>query len=94
VGRFCYRRIKLSIEEDKLKALWSDDPPYSDETQALKKVLDKSKQITAVKDITGIFVGWIWVVLLGFGASAYSAKRQFELHQRNATSRNKNTPNN
>jgi hypothetical protein len=47
---------------------------------ALKKVLSTSANITAVKDVSGLFVGWIWVLFLGFGASMYSAKRKLELH--------------
>ncbi|MBA6390015.1 hypothetical protein H4J38_04375 [Colwellia sp. BRX10-3] len=70
----------MSFDEDKLRTMWQEDTAQSDEDEALKKVLSTSSNITAVKDVTGLFVGWIWVVFLGFGASMYSAKRKFELH--------------
>lgn len=70
----------MSFDEDKLRAMWQENTPQSDEDEALKKVLSTSSNITAVKDVAGIFVGWIWVLLLGFGASMYSAKRKLELH--------------
>ena len=71
----------MKSEEDELKVLWEQDPPDSDEKAALSRVLKNSAQLTGLKDVAGLFVGWIWVIFLGFGASAYSAKRQFELHQ-------------
>lgn len=83
----------MSIEEEKLKTLWANESPTIDEKKALEKVLKKTQRITAVKDVSSIFVGWVWVIFLGFGASAFSAKRQFELHRQNAVSRNENTPN-
>ena len=70
----------MSFDEDKLRSMWHADTPQPDEDEALKKVLATSSNTTAVKDITGLFVGWIWVVFLGFGASMYSAKRKLELH--------------
>lgn len=70
----------MSFDEDKLRAMWQENTPQSDEDEALKKVLSTSSNITAVKDVAGIFVGWIWVLFLGFGASMYSAKRKLELH--------------
>lgn len=70
----------MSFDEDKLRSLWQEDTQKSDEDAALKKVLSTSSDMTAVKDVTGLFVGWIWVLFLGFGASMYSAKRKLELH--------------
>ena len=71
----------MKLEEDELKVLWEQDSPDLDEHAALSRVLKSSAQLTGVKDVAGLFVGWIWVIFLGFGASAYSAKRRFELHQ-------------
>lgn len=70
----------MSFDEDKLRTMWQENTPQSDEDKALKKVLSTSSNITAVKDVSGLFVGWIWVLFLGFGASMYSAKRKLELH--------------
>ncbi|AWB59259.1 MULTISPECIES: hypothetical protein [unclassified Colwellia] len=70
----------MSFDEDKLRTMWQENTPQSDEDKALKKVLSTSANITAVKDVSGLFVGWIWVLFLGFGASMYSAKRKLELH--------------
>jgi hypothetical protein len=71
----------VKLEENELRTLWEQDAPETDENVALSRVLNTSAQLTGVKDIAGLFVGWIWVIFLGFGASAYSAKRRFELHQ-------------
>jgi len=71
----------MSVEEDKLKAIWSNEPNYSNEHEKLTQVLTKTHMSVATKDIASIFVGWLWTIFLGFGASAYSAKRQYELHQ-------------
>lgn len=71
----------MSIDEEQLKALWPDEPEPIDDKLALKAVLQKSEKAVAVKDVASLFVGWIWVVLLGFGASAYSAKRRLVLHK-------------
>ncbi|MFT4939882.1 MAG: hypothetical protein ACI88A_002931 [Paraglaciecola sp.] len=71
----------MKLEENELRTLWEQDAPETDENVALSRVLNTSAQLTGVKDIAGLFVGWIWVIFLGFGASAYSAKRRFELHQ-------------
>ena len=83
----------MSIKEEKLKALWAKESPAIDEHEALEKVLKETQRITAVKDVSSIFVGWVWVIFLGFGASAFSAKRKFERHRRNVASKNENTPN-
>ena len=72
----------MSIDEEELRSLWELTPAESDAEDALKKVLDRSSNITAVKDVTSLFIGWVWVVFLGFGASMYSAKRKFELHNK------------
>jgi predicted RND superfamily exporter protein len=85
--------MKVSIEEEKLKALWGAESPAIDEHKALDKVLKETQRITAVKDVSSIFVGWVWVIFLGFGASAFSAKRKFELHRQNAASKNENNTN-
>tara|TARA_R110000744_G_scaffold79036_4_gene155371 strand:+ start:4424 stop:4702 length:279 start_codon:yes stop_codon:yes gene_type:complete len=85
----------MSFDEDKLRTMWQEDTPQSDEDEALKKVLSTSSNITAVKDVTGLFVGWIWVIFLGFGASMYSAKRKLELHnQQKQKLLNKKSPKN
>ncbi|MFQ3249356.1 MAG: putative RND superfamily exporter protein [Glaciecola sp.] len=77
----------MSIDEEKLKAIWSDEPELQSDKQALDKVLKKSAKVVATKDIASLFVGWVWVVFLGFGASAYSAKRRLSLHQQHKKSR-------
>lgn len=71
----------MSIDEEKLKALWSQQPASEDDQVALGKILKKSSQVTASKDVAGIFIGWLWVIFLGFGASAYSAKRRLHIHK-------------
>ncbi len=83
----------MSIEEEKLKALWSIESPVIDENKALEKVLKETRRVIAVKDVSSIFVGWIWVIFLGFGASAFSAKRKFELHRQNAVRKSENNTN-
>lgn len=70
----------MSLDEDSLKALIQKDLPQINEAQALEKVLDRSSKITATKDIASLFIGWLWVLVLGFGGSIYSAKRKFDLH--------------
>ena len=70
----------MSLSEDKFKSLWQETPPETNEDAALKKVLSRSSNITTLKDVTSLFLGWLWVVFLGFGASMYSAKRKLELH--------------
>ncbi|WP_175623899.1 hypothetical protein [Pseudocolwellia agarivorans] len=70
----------MNLDEDELKLMWQETIPTTNEDKALKKVLEKSSKVTAAKDVTGLFFGWIWVVFLGFGASMYSAKRKLELH--------------
>ncbi|XPF93161.1 hypothetical protein ACM9HF_14170 [Colwellia sp. RE-S-Sl-9] len=70
----------MNLDEDELKLMWQETIPTTNEDKALKKVLEKSSKVTAAKDVTGLFLGWIWVVFLGFGASMYSAKRKFDLH--------------
>jgi hypothetical protein len=84
---------EVSIEEEKLKALWAIESPSIDERKALEKVLKETQRITAVKDVSSIFVGWVWVIFLGFGASAFSAKRKLELHRQKAASKNENNTN-
>lgn len=81
----------MSIEEEKLKALWAIESPSIDERKALEKVLKETQRITAVKDVSSIFVGWVWVIFLGLGASAFSAKRKLELHRQNAAIKMKTT---
>ena len=71
----------MALDEEKLKALMSEDLNHSDEHKSLEKVLADGKKVTAAKDVASMFVGWIWVVFLGFGASLYSAKRQLEKHK-------------
>tara|TARA_R110002167_G_scaffold61609_1_gene174005 strand:- start:1450 stop:1686 length:237 start_codon:yes stop_codon:yes gene_type:complete len=71
----------MSPDETQLKKLLSESTPVTDENKALEQVLKKSSNVTAFKDVAGLFVGWCWVVLLGFGASAYSARRRMNLHQ-------------
>lgn len=71
----------MALDEEKLRALMSEDVTHSDENKSLEKVLADGKKVTAAKDVASMFVGWIWVVFLGFGASLYSAKRQLEKHK-------------
>ncbi len=81
----------MNLDEDKLKTLMNEDLTYVDEDKSLEKVLSDGKKVTAAKDVASMFVGWVWVVFLGFGASLYSAKRQFQRHQeaKNASPLNK-----
>lgn len=71
----------MALDEEKLKALMSEENYLIDEDNSLEKVLAAGKKVTAAKDVASMFVGWIWVVFLGFGASLYSAKRQLEKHK-------------
>ena len=71
----------MALDEEKLKALMSEEISLTDEDKSLEKVLADGKKVTAAKDVASMFVGWIWVVFLGFGASLYSAKRQLEKHK-------------
>ncbi|MFS1701332.1 hypothetical protein [Alteromonas sp. AMM-1] len=70
----------MTTDEEKLKALFQASSPETNHDLALSKVLAKSHKVTAVKDVAGLFTGWIWVVFLGFGASLYSARRQMQKH--------------
>jgi hypothetical protein len=72
----------VSPDEEQLKMLLNESTPVTDENKALEQVLKKSSNVTAIKDVTSLFIGWCWVVLLGFGASAYSAKRRASLHKK------------
>ena len=72
----------MSPDEEQLKKLLNQSAPVTDEDKALQQVLRKSSNTTAIKDVGSLFVGWFWVLLLGFGASAYSAKRRFDLRQK------------
>lgn len=78
----------MSPDEKKLKQLLSENPAVSDENKALQQVLRKSSDVTAFKDVASLFVGWCWVILLGFAASAYSARRRLDLHQQNKRHKN------
>jgi hypothetical protein len=71
----------VSPDEKQLQKLLSESTPVTDEDKALQQVLNKSSNVTAVKDVVSLFVGWCWVVLLGFGASAFSARRRLDLHK-------------
>lgn len=68
----------MKLDEQEIKQLLNGDAvntKQSDE-QSLLKVLESGKNITATKDILGLFIGWVWVVLVGFGASAYVAQQR------------------
>ncbi|PKG97713.1 hypothetical protein [Paraglaciecola sp. MB-3u-78] len=78
----------MSPDEEQLKKLFNESAPVTDENKALQQVLRKSSNTTAIKDVGSLFIGWVWVLLLGFGASAYSAKRRFDLHQQQKKHRN------
>lgn len=80
----------MKQEENDLKQLWSNDMPHSDTSASLAKVLKKASVTTGVKDIATLFLGWLWVLLMGFGASAYSAKRNFDLHANQDPQKNNN----
>lgn len=69
----------MKFDEKALKAQWQSDVPTYDEDIQLKKVLSNTAKQTAMKDIMALFVGWIWVVFLGVGASVYSANRKLKL---------------
>ncbi len=84
----------MSFDEEKLRSMWQESTPQPDEEAALKKVLSTSSNMTAAKDVTGLFVGWVWVILLGFGASMYSAKRKLELHNQQRKALNQKPPQN
>lgn len=83
----------MNLNEDELKLMLEETAPIVNEEKELKKVLDKSSKVTAAKDVTGLFFGWIWVVFLGFGASMYSAKRRLDLHKQNNLKPRKHTTN-
>lgn len=70
----------MNLDEEKLRHLLNEEVDGVDESQSLEKVLSDGKKVVAVKDVASLFVGWVWVVFLGFGASLYSAKRQYEKH--------------
>lgn len=70
----------MDLDEEKLRHLLNEDVDGVNENQSLEKVLSDGKKVVAVKDVASLFVGWVWVVFLGFGASLYSAKRQYEKH--------------
>lgn len=78
----------MNPEENELKNLLGESPAAKDENKALRQVLRKSSNITACRDVASLFVGWCWVILLGFGASAYSAKRRLDIHQQHKRPRN------
>jgi hypothetical protein len=78
----------MSPDEKKLKILLSESSAVSDENKALEQVLRKSSNVTAFKDVASLFVGWCWVILLGFGASAYSARRRLNLHKQHKKQKN------
>jgi hypothetical protein len=78
----------MSPDEEQLKKLLNESAPVTDENKALQQVLRKSSNKTAIKDVGSLFIGWFWVLLLGFGASAYSAKRRFDLHQKQKRQKN------
>lgn len=71
----------MSVEENKLKAMWSNEPTYSNSDDELSHVLTKAKAVVATRDVASIFVAWVWTTFLGFGASLYCAKRRYEQHQ-------------
>ncbi len=71
----------MELDEEKLKALMNENVTHVDEDKSLEKVLSDGKKVAAVKDVSSIFVGWVWVLFLGFGASLYSAKRRFDKHK-------------
>ena len=70
----------MDLDEEKLRHLMNEDITDVDEESSLNKVLSDGKKVAAVKDVASVFVAWIWVLFLGFGASLYSAKRQYEKH--------------
>jgi hypothetical protein len=78
----------MSPDEEQLKKLLNESAPITDENKALQQVLRKSSNTTAIKDVGSLFIGWFWVLLLGLGASAYSAKRRFDLHQQQKKQKN------
>lgn len=81
----------MDNEEDKLKQLWNEPLPHSDTRASLRTVLQQASKMTGVKDVASLFVGWLWVVFMGFGASIYSAKRKFESHTSSKPHQNKST---
>jgi len=70
----------VNLDEEKLRYLLSEDIDDIGEAQSLQKVLSDGKKAVALKDVASVFVGWVWVVFLGFGASLYSAKRRYQKH--------------
>ncbi|BFT32219.1 hypothetical protein D210916BOD24_33950 [Alteromonas sp. D210916BOD_24] len=70
----------MDLDEEKLKHLMNKNITDIDEDSSLDKVLSDGKKVAVVKDVAGVFVGWVWVLFLGFGASLYSAKRQYDKH--------------
>lgn len=70
----------MNLDEEEFKHLLNEEVDGVDESQSLETVLSNGKRVVAVKDVASLFVGWIWVVFLGFGASLYSAKMQYGKH--------------
>ena len=48
----------MSPDEKQLQKLLSESTPVTDEDKALQQVLNKSSNVTAVKDVVSLFVGW------------------------------------
>ena len=73
----------MDLDEEKLRHLLNEDVDGVNENQSLEKVLSDGKKVVAVKDVASLFVGWVWVVFLGFGASLYDhfhCLRKFKLN--------------
>lgn len=84
----------MSLDEVQLKKLLKQSSPVTDENKALEQVLKRSTNVTAIKDVSGLFIGWCWVVLLGFGATAYTARHRLNLHKQQKKHNKNNNKNN
>lgn len=55
-----------------LKDFLAKSAPF-DPDQSLRQVLSKTKRQAATHDVLSFFVGWVWVLFAGFGASMHKA---------------------
>lgn len=62
----------MNNQEQQLKSLLEKQPPPEPKHPSLNNVIKRAQHINNVKDIGGLFVSWIWVLLLGLGSNAYT----------------------
>lgn len=62
----------MNNQEQQLKKLLEKKQPPEPKQPALNNVIKRAQHINNVKDVGGLFVSWIWVLLLGLGAKTYT----------------------